>query len=47
MISLYEFLEKKQIIYKWIDTENWDGVVLIDSWCHSEPTVMRGEESIV
>ncbi len=31
MSWLYEFLEKKQIIYKEIKMEEWDGVVLIDS----------------
>ena len=30
MSWLYEFLEKKQIIYDEIDTEEWDGVLLIE-----------------
>jgi predicted O-methyltransferase YrrM len=35
MIWLYEFLKKKQILYKEIEMEDWDGVILIDSGCHS------------
>lgn len=31
MSWLYEFLEKKQIIYDEIDTEEWDGVLFIKS----------------
>jgi hypothetical protein len=34
MLSLYGYLQKKQIVYKIINTEKDDGIMLIDNLPH-------------
>ena len=44
MFSLYEYLQKKQIIYKSVDMERNDGIILIENLPHPTSPNRRGED---